>query len=120
MSLAPGSHHEAVWHDVTRMLTLNSEQSRKAQEKHICPLQFDIVDRLIERFSDKGELVFDPFGGLMTTPYRALKLGRRGMATELNGNYFLNGVQYLRAMERDVNTPSMFDMLDEVHGVAAE
>lgn len=112
MSLAPGSNHEAVWHDVTRMLTLNSEQSRKAQEKHICPLQFDIVDRLIERYSDKGELVFDPFGGLMTTPYRALKLGRRGMATELNGNYFLNGVQYLRAMERDVNSPSLFDMLD--------
>lgn len=115
MSLAPGSNHEAVWHDVTRMLTLNSEQSRKAQEKHICPLQFDIVDRLIERFSAKGELVFDPFGGLMTTPYRALKLGRKGMATELNGRYFMDGVKYLQAMERDVNSPSMFDLLDATH-----
>jgi DNA modification methylase len=112
MSLAPGSNHEAVWHDVTRMLTLNGEQSRKAQEKHICPLQFDIVDRLIERYSAKGELVFDPFGGLMTTPYRALKLGRRGMATELNPQYFLDGVAYMQACEREVSMPSLFDLID--------
>jgi DNA modification methylase len=112
MALAPGSNHEAVWHDVVRMLTLNSEQSRKAQEKHICPLQFDIVDRLIERYSAKGELVFDPFGGLMTTPYRALKLGRRGMATELNPQYFLDGVAYMQACERDVSMPSLFDLID--------
>ena len=112
MALAPGSNHDAVWHDVTRMLTLNSEQSRKAQEKHICPLQFDIVDRLIERYSNKGELVFDPFGGLMTTPYRALKLGRRGMATELNPKYFLDGVAYMQACEREVSMPSLFDLID--------
>ena len=111
MALAPGSNHEDVWHDVTRMLTLNGEQSRKAQEKHICPLQFDIVDRLIERYSSKGELVFDPFGGLMTTPYRALKLGRRGMATELNPQYFLDGVAYMQACEREVSMPSLFDLI---------
>jgi len=71
-ALAPGSHHPDVWHDVNRMRTLNTEQSRRAQTMHVCPLQFDIVDRLITRYSNPTELVYDPFGGLFTTPLRAL------------------------------------------------
>jgi hypothetical protein len=58
MSLAPGSHHPDVWHDINRMLTLNSDQSKRAVEQHVCPLQLDIVKRLIERYSNKGELVY--------------------------------------------------------------
>ncbi|WP_430436843.1 DNA methyltransferase [Oceanibaculum nanhaiense] len=111
MALAPGSHDPDVWHDVNRMLTLNSAQSKKKLEAHICPLQFDIVDRLIERYSMPGELVFDPFGGLMTVPYRALPLGRRGYAVELNAGYWADGVKYLEAMEREISTPSLLDML---------
>jgi len=75
LSLAPGSHHPDVWHDVNRMRTLNSEQSRRSVEQHLCPLQFDIVDRLINRYSNPGELVYDPFCGLGTVPYRAILLG---------------------------------------------
>jgi DNA modification methylase len=112
MSLAPGAHDDFTWHDVNRMRTLNGEQTRKGLENHICPLQFDIVDRLIKRFSNEGETVFDPFGGLFTVPYRALKLGRKGRASELNAGYFLDGVKYLEAMEREVSTPTMFDILD--------
>lgn len=74
-------------------------------------LQFDIVDRLIERYSAPGELVFDPFGGLFTVPYRAMKLGRRGRAVELNPDYFLDGVKYLEAMEREVGMPTLFDLM---------
>jgi hypothetical protein len=113
MSLSPGSHHPDVWHDVNRMLTLNSEQSRRAQSMHVCPLQFDIVDRLITRFSNPGDLVFDPFGGLFTVPVRALHLGRRGRAVELNSGYFLDGVKYLQAQERKADMPALFD-LEEV------
>jgi len=108
MSLAPGSHHPDVWHDVTRMLTLNSEQSRRAVEKHVCPLQFDIVDRLIERYSNEGETVYDPFCGLGTVPYRAILKGRRGGGSELNPAYFLDQVHYLRAAEREFSMPSLF------------
>lgn len=110
MSLAPGSHHDEVWHDINRMLTLNTEQSRKAQAMHVCPLQFDIVDRLITRFSNEGDLVYDPFGGLFTVPVRALHLGRRGRAVELNGGYFLDGVKYLQAEENRKAMPSLFDV----------
>lgn len=112
MALAPGASAPWTWHDVNRMRTLNGEQSRKGLEFHICPLQFDIVDRVISRYSDKGDLVFDPFGGLFTVPYRALKLGRRGRASELNSGYFLDGIKYLEAMEREISIPSLFDTLD--------
>lgn len=112
MSLAPGSHHPDVWHDVTRMLTLNSDQSRRAVEKHVCPLQFDIVDRLIERYSNPGELVYDPFCGLGTVPYRAILKGRRGGGSELNAGYFMDQVHYLRSAERQVSMPSLFDVLE--------
>ena len=112
MSLAPGSHDPDVWHDVNRMLTLNGEQTRKGLENHICPLQFDIVDRLIVRFTNEGEQVFDPFGGLYTVPYRALKLGRRGRAVELSADYHFDGAKYMQAMEREVAMPSLFDAVE--------
>lgn len=95
------------------MLTLNGEQTKRGLENHICPLQFDIVDRLIERFSNPGELVFDPFGGLFTVPYRAMKLGRQGRAVELSAAYFMDGVRYLEAMEREKSMPSLFDALND-------
>lgn len=112
MSLAPGSHDPAVWHDINRMQTLNGSQSQKGLQNHICPLQFDIVDRLIERYSNPGEMVYDPFGGLMTVPYRAILKGRKGRASELNTGYFFDGVQYLRAAEREVSMPSLFDGIE--------
>jgi DNA modification methylase len=112
MSLAPGSHDPAVWHEVNRMLTLNGSQSQKGLQNHVCPLQFDIVDRLIERYSNPGETVYDPFGGLMTVPYRAILKGRNGRASELNTAYFFDGVQYLRSAEREVSMPSLFDALE--------
>ena len=113
MLLEPKSWHPDVWTDVNRMVTLNTEQSRKRQAMHVCPLQFDIVDRLIERYSNEGDLVFDPFGGLFTVPYRARLMGRRGRAAELNPGYFLDGVKYLQSAERQVDMPTLFDVIDE-------
>jgi DNA modification methylase len=101
-----------VWHDVNRMHTLNSDQSRKKLQMHVCPLQFDIVDRLITRYTNKGELIFDPFGGLMTVPVRAMKLGRKGIATELNPDYFNDGVRHCKATEAKITAPTLFDMLE--------
>lgn len=113
MSLAPGSHQADVWHDVNRMITLNGNQTQKGLQNHVCPLQFDIVDRLITRYSNPGELVHDPFGGLMTVPYRAIKQGRRGSASELNTAYFFDGIQYLQAAEKEVAMPDLFSGLEE-------
>lgn len=112
MALAPGSWCSEVWHDINRMRTLNGEQSRKGLEMHICPLQFDIVDRLIGRYSMPGELVFDPFSGLHTVANRAVRMGRKGRGHELNATYFLDGVAHLQAAERELSTLSLFDILD--------
>jgi len=109
LSLAPGSLDPMVWHDIVRMRTLNGEQSVRAVEKHVCPFQIDIVDRLINRYSNPGDVVYDPFCGLGTVPVRAMKLGRRGAGSELNPAYFADQVHYCRAMEREVSMPTLFD-----------
>lgn len=112
MSLAPGSHDDTVWHNVNRMLTLNTQQGQKRAMLHVCPLQFDIIDRLITRYSNAGDKVYDPFCGLGSVPYRALKLGRRGQGSELNTGYFFDSVQYLNAMEREISMPDLFAFED--------
>lgn len=112
MSLAPGSLDEDVWTDINRMITLNTQQSQKRAMLHVCPLQLDIVERLINRYSNPGELIYDPFCGLGTVPYCAVKLGRKGQGSELNPQYFLDSVQYLQAIEKQVSMPTLFDMID--------
>jgi hypothetical protein len=101
-----------VWDDINRMLTLNGSQSNKKLQMHICPLQFDIVDRCINRFSNIGDVVFDPFAGLFTVPVRAIKMGRIGEGTELNHESFRDGMQYLRAAESDKLSPSLFNVYE--------
>jgi len=112
MLLQPQSWHPDVYTDITRMLTLNTSQSARNKEMHLCPMQFDLADRVIEQFSNKGDVVFDPFGGLMTVPYRAILKGRYGMATELSASYFSDGVGYLAAAEREMDMPSLFDFAE--------
>ena len=83
MLLQPQSWHPEVWTDITRMRTLNSFQAAAGREMHLCPLQFDIADRVIAQCSMPGEAVLDPFAGLMTVPARAVRLGRVGVGVEL-------------------------------------
>jgi len=109
MSLAPGAHDGWTWHDVVRMRTLNSEQSQRRRENHLCPLQLDIVDRLIRRFSNPGDLVFDPFMGIGTVPARAIRQGRRGGGSELSAEYFADALHYCRAAEKEAQVPTFFD-----------
>lgn len=100
-----------IWTDVARMRTLNMTQQAKGLQQHLCPLQFDIVDRLIRRFTNEGETVLDPFGGLMTVPYCALKMGRKGVGIELNPGYWADGVKHCEAAERGRAMPGLFDLL---------
>lgn len=113
MLLQPQSWTEDVWSDVTRMKTLNSLQAQKGKEMHLCPLQYDIVDRCIVQYTNPGEIVLDYFGGIMTVPFRAIKLKRRGYGIELNPQYFLDGAVYCQAEEQKVLMPSLFDLLKE-------
>lgn len=118
--LPPHAWHPEVWSDVARMRTLNGEQAAKGREMHLCPLQFDIVDRIIEFDSNPGDVVYDPFGGLMTVPLRAAMKGRVGWASELNPDYFADGVRFLREHDAKRATPSLFDLLDGESEASAE
>ncbi len=110
MLLQPASWHPDVWTDITRMMTLNAAQSAKGREMHLCPMQFDLADRVIAQFTMEGETVLDPFGGLMTVPYRALKLKRKAIGIELNRAYLIDGAKYCEAAAREVEMPSLFDV----------
>ena len=111
MVVAPGSWTDEVWDDIVRMRTLNSEQAKGNRQLHVCPLQLDIVDRLINRYSNPGETVFDPFGGLMTVPVEAVKMGRDGIGCELNAGYFRDGVGYLEEADAKRDMPTLFDFI---------
>ena len=112
MVVAPGSWSPMVWDDINRMRTLNTTQSRRRETLHVCPLQLDIVDRLITRYSNEGDLVLDPFGGLGTVALEAIKSGRRGYTIELNDGYFRDAVGYLEAAEDEMDAPTLFDFLE--------
>ncbi|HEX2925054.1 MAG TPA: DNA methyltransferase [Ruminiclostridium sp.] len=117
MVVAPGSWKDEVWDDIVRMKTLNAKQTQKRLQNHVCPLQIDIVERIINRYSNPGELVGDPFGGLMTVPKVALDMGRKGWGCELNSDYFRDGVGYLQAADVGMKVPSLFDFFgDEMEG----
>ncbi len=110
MLMPPASWHPDVWTDVARMRTLNADQVMGGREAHLCPLQFDIVDRAIVQLSNPGEVVYDPFSGIGTTPVRAVKHGRVGRGTELNAGYFDDSVLYLQAESRKASMPTLFDL----------
>lgn len=101
-----------IWTDITRMRTLNGAQYAKGRELHICPMQFDTVDRLIVQLSEPGHLVYDPFSGLGTTAMRAAMLGRRGLGCELSRAYWMDSLFHCQQAERDAATPALFDLLE--------
>ena len=112
MLLQPQSWHPDVWTDIARMRTMNTFQAAAGREMHLCPIQFDIVDRLVTQFTNPGETVLDPFAGLATVPYCAVRLGRRGLGIELNARYFADGAAYCAAAAREVSMPTLFDLLE--------
>ena len=111
MLVPPHVDHPAIRTDVARMRTLNMRQQAKGREMHLCPLQFDIVERAIEAYSMPGETVFDPFGGIMTVPYCALRMDRRAIGVELNPDYFADGVAYVEEAAAGGRAPDLFDLL---------
>lgn len=112
MVVAPGSWNQIeVWDDINRMRTLNTTQSRRRAQMHVCPLQLDIVERIINRYSNPGDVVYDPFGGLMTVPMTAVKMHRFGKGCELNHDYFRDGVGYLQAAENEMDELTLFDFM---------
>jgi DNA modification methylase len=106
------SRTEYVWDDVVRMRTLNAKQTQAKEENHICPFQLDIVERAINLWTNEGDEVADPFGGIGSVGYEAIRLGRKAHLTELNSDYFHYGVGYCKEAEHKRSVPTLFDMDD--------
>lgn len=105
-----------VWTDIRQTATLDGNEGRglnknPEDEKHLCPLQMPFIERCIRLWSNEGDLVLDPFGGIMSTPVGAIRLKRRGLAFELKPEYFRQGVGFLEAEEFKLRQPTLFDQL---------
>lgn len=113
MLFPPVSRHKDIWTDIARMRTLNTEQSRRGEEKHVCPLQLDIIKRLITRYTNEGETVYDPFMGIGSVAYQALKMKRHAIGTELNEEYWRFSIGYAEQVEAELDVPTLFDLTRE-------
>lgn len=88
-----------VWMDIRITRTLNYTAGRAADdERHICPLALDIIERAVELWTNPGDVVLSPFGGIGSEPYVACQLGRRGIAVELKSSYYRQMVANLRSL----------------------
>lgn len=105
------SQHPMVWTDIQFMQGLNAKQRLSKLQNHTCPLPFDIVNRLIRRFTNEGEIILEPFAGLYTVPYCAIKLGRRAYGIELADDYFRDGLKYCKEADFLSQQPTLFDLL---------
>lgn len=104
---------EAIWDDIRETDTLNVRVAREdADERHICPLALPLIERCVRLWSNPGELVFSPFGGIGSEPYTAVRLGRKALAIELRPSYWQTAVDNLRALDEQMSLPTLFDSED--------
>lgn len=101
-----------VWMDIDQGDTLNRAEARESDdEKHICPLQLDVIERVVTLWSNPGEVVLTPFGGIGSEPVMSLRCGRKAVAVELKPAYFGVQVKNLKA-EESVKQLRMFHPID--------
>ena len=99
-----------VWMDINYSNTLNGANAREdSDEKHICPLQLDTIDRAIRLWSNEGDTVLTPFLGIGSEVHEAIKLKRFGIGFELKDSYFNEAVKNCRKIEQEISQKSLFD-----------
>lgn len=102
-----------VWFDIDQTNVLQYREARdEYDERHICPLQLDVIERCIHLWSNPGDVVADPFSGIGSTGRVAVLQGRKYVGIELKPSYFRQSVRNLAAAEEEINRPSLFDGMD--------
>lgn len=98
-----------VWMDIRQSNTLNKLPARDAKdEKHICPLQLDVIERCLTLWSKRGDVVFSPFGGIGSEGYKAVEMGRKSVSSELKESYFDVAVKNMQMIENKHVQMEMF------------
>lgn len=109
-----------VWMDIQQTNVLNYEQAKDPNDsKHICPLQRDVIARCIDLWSNKGEIIFDPFAGIGSTAYEAVRMGRRGVGIELKESYFNSAIKFCERAEVEAGRPTLWDYAAEQNAKAS-
>jgi len=104
-----------VWFDIRQTRVLNVEQARESQdEKHICPLQLDVIERAIQLWTNPGDVVFSPFAGIGSEGYESLRLGRKFVGVELKESYALVAKKNLEKVEREKGQAALFDFEEAI------
>lgn len=99
-----------VWMDIKRTDVLNSKEgTSQGDEKHICPLQLEVINRIVNLWSNEGDTVFTPFMGIGSEIYMAVKNNRRGIGCELKDSYFDTAIRNVRKAEQIARQPTLFD-----------
>lgn len=100
---------QPIWLDIRETNTLNARVARDdADERHICPLQLDFIERCVRLWSNPGETVFTPFAGIGSEVYVAVERGRRGLGIELKPAYWSQAVKNLQSLDRAKDQESLF------------
>jgi DNA modification methylase len=99
-----------VWMDIKRTDVLNGKEGTAlGDEKHIAPLQLEVIHRLVNLWSNKGDIVFTPFLGIGSEIYQSVKNGRKGIGIELKDSYFETAIKNIRKAEESKMQTTLFD-----------
>ncbi len=100
-----------VWMDINQTNVLNAKIAREDKdERHLCPLQLDLIERAIRLWSNPGDTVLSPFMGIGSEGWVALKAGRRFIGSELKGSYYKRAVHNLIEAENESAAPSLLSL----------
>lgn len=98
-----------VWMTINQTNVLNGKQARdEKDERHLCPLQLDVIERCLDLYTNPGETVYSPFMGIGSEGFASLRHGRKFIGTELKPSYFAQAFKFLREAEEQGVKASIF------------
>lgn len=104
-----------VWMDIDQTNVLNGRTARESDdERHVCPLQLDLIERAIRLWSNPGDIVLSPFMGIGSEGYAAIKTGRKFIGSELKDSYWRQAVRNLTDIEAEATAGTLFDLAEKV------
>ena len=104
-------YNSPVWWDINQSNTLNRIFADEESERHICPLQLDVIERIVKMYSNEDDVVFTPFLGIGSEVYQAVKMGRKGMGIELKKEYYEQAKKNLITLDDEDNQMDMFEYM---------
>ena len=102
-----------VWWDINQSETLNRVFADEESEKHIAALQLPVIERIVNLYSNEGDIVFTPFMGIGSEVYQSVKMGRKAIGIELKNAYFEQAVKNIHTLEQEQQQISLFDFMEE-------